>query len=60
MFTYVLKAHANSCFEYGDEQQIIDHSQFIHIELARYWRDHYEVFGEFLADFFPATDSGKH
>ena len=53
------KAHENSCFEYGDEQQIIDHSQFIHVELSRYWRDEYEVFAQFLAEFFRPNDRGE-
>ena len=46
-------AHTDSCTEYGIESVIIERNQFIHVELAKYWRDQDLLFADFLADFFP-------
>ena len=48
-----IKAHRDSCYNYGLEEKIIKHNQFIHVELAKYWRDQDQLFAQFLADFFP-------
>ena len=49
------KAHRDSCYNYGQEEKIIKHNQFIHVELAQYWRDQDQLFAQFLADFFPQS-----
>ena len=48
----VFDIHANTCFENGDEMEIVARNQFIHVEADPKWSKNVELMVKMYSEFF--------